>query len=193
MPNLYILAGPNGAGKTTTAYSLLPEILNVWEFVNADEIARGLSPFRPDSVAFEAGRIMLQRIDSLLEKGVDFAFETTLSTRSYVQTIQRARKAGYQVTLIFIYLSSPEMAVSRVAKRVSMGGHNIPTDVVYRRYERALANLFSLYLPICDLFLIVNNSGEYPIELAKGGLLVDETITDLTLWNSLKNKYGNRN
>ncbi|MVM31945.1 AAA family ATPase [Spirosoma sp. HMF4905] len=193
MPNLYIMAGPNGAGKTTTAYTLLPEILSVWEFVNADEIARGLSPFRPDSVAFEAGRIMLQRIDFLISKDVDFAFETTLSTRSYVQTIRRAKEAGYSVTLFFIYLSSPEMAVSRVAKRVSMGGHHIPTDVVYRRYERALKNLFTLYLPICDSFWVVNNSGEEPIEVAHGGLRMQEIIKDSVLWNFLRSEHGNGN
>ncbi|MBN8821762.1 MULTISPECIES: zeta toxin family protein [unclassified Spirosoma] len=193
MPNLYILAGPNGAGKTTTAYTLLPEVLHVREFVNADEIARGLSPFNVEDVAFEAGRIMLNRIEQLMYQHVDFAIETTLSTRSYVQMIQRAKRTGYQVTLIFIYLSSAELAVSRVAKRVSMGGHHIPTDVVHRRYERALMNLFSLYLPICDFFLIVNNSGEEPIEVAKGGILASETIQNLVLWNSLKNKYGNGN
>ncbi len=191
MPNLYIMAGPNGAGKTTAAYTLLPEVLNVWEFVNADEIARGLSPFKPDSVAFEAGRIMLQRIEHLMKQGVDFAFETTLSTRSYVQTIRRAKDAGYTITLFFVYLSSAEMAVDRVAKRVSMGGHNIPTDVVHRRYERALGNLFTLYLPICDSFLIINNSGEGPVEIAQGGLLKTTIVLDQTLWNYLLNSYGN--
>lgn len=192
MPNLYIMAGPNGAGKTTTAYTLLPEILNVWEFVNADEIARGLSPFKVDSVAFEAGRIMLQRIDYLLNKQTDFAFETTLSTRSYVSTIRRAQEAGYTVTLFFVYLSSAELAVKRVAKRVSIGGHNIPTDVVHRRYERALRNLFSLYLPICDSYLIVNNSGEEPVEVARGGLM-GEKIVNPIVWNQLKTFYGNGN
>lgn len=193
MPNLYILAGPNGAGKTTAAYTLLPQFLDVIEFVNADEIARGLSPFNVDSVAFEAGRLMLQRIDNLLKKGTGFAFETTLSTRSYVQTIRRAKEAGYTVTLIFVYLSSAELAVNRVAKRVSMGGHNIPANVIYRRYERALSNLFTLYLPICDSFLIVNNSGEEPVEIAKGGLSIPRMVTDQSLWNSLSNKYGNGN
>lgn len=185
------MAGPNGAGKTTAAYTLLPEILNVWEFVNADEIARGLSPFQPDSVAFEAGRIMLQRIDFLINKRVDFAFETTLSTRSYVQTIRRAQEAGYSVTLFFVYLSSPEMAVERVAKRVSMGGHHIPTDVVYRRYERAITNLFTLYLPVVDSFLFINNSGEEPVRIASGGLLMDDVISDPALWNTLSNQHGN--
>jgi len=190
MPNLYILAGPNGAGKTTAAYTLLPEVLGVFEFVNADEIARGLSPFNVESVAFEAGRLMLQRIKHLMARQTDFAFETTLSTRSYVQTIRRAKEAGYTVTLLFVYLSSAEMAVERVAKRVAMGGHNIPTDVVYRRYERALSNLFALYLPICDSFLLINNSGEGPVEIAKGGLLMPTIVTDQILWNSLLNEYG---
>lgn len=190
MPNLYIIAGPNGAGKTTSAYTLLPEILNVWEFVNADEIARGLSPFQPDSVAFEAGRIMLQRIDFLMDKRVDFSFETTLSTRSYVQTIRRAKEAGYTVTLFFVYLSSPEMAVERVAKRVSMGGHNIPTDIIHRRYERALSNLFNLYLPVVDSFMFINNSGEGPIEVARGGIWMDNVVSDQVWWNSLLNRYG---
>lgn len=191
MPNLYIMAGPNGAGKTTVAYTLLPEILNVREFVNADEIARGLSPFQPDSVAFEAGRLMLQRIDFLMNKSTDFSFETTLSTRSYVQTIRRAQQMGYSVTLFFVYLSSPEMAVERVAKRVSMGGHSIPVDVIYRRYKRALENLFTLYLPICDSFLVVDNSGNEPIEVANGGRFMKDAIANPVLWNSLKNQYGN--
>ncbi len=193
MPNLYILAGPNGAGKTTAAYTLLPEVLNVIEFVNADEIARGLSPFNVESVAFEAGRLMLQRIKHLMNLNVDFALETTLSTRSYVQMIRRAKDAGYTAILIFVYLSSAELAVNRVANRVSMGGHNIPADVVHRRYERALDNLFTLYLPLCDSFLIIDNGGEEPVEIAKGGLLVPNTVTDQALWNSLRNRYGNGN
>ncbi|WP_262893140.1 zeta toxin family protein [Spirosoma validum] len=134
---------------------------------------------------------MLQRIDFLINKRVDFAFETTLSTRSYVQTIHRAREAGYTIMLFFVYLSSAEMAVNRVAKRVSMGGHNIPTDIIYRRYERALINLFALYLPICDSFLFINNSGEEPVEVAKGGLLFEDVVSDQGLWNYLLSQYGN--
>ncbi|GAA4451891.1 zeta toxin family protein [Nibrella saemangeumensis] len=158
MPNLYILAGPNGAGKTTAAYTLLPEVLHCYEFVNADEIARGLSPFQPDTVAFEAGRIMLQRIDHLLQQRVDFAFETTLSTRSYVHTIRRASELGYDVTLFYVWLQSVELAKERVAIRVSKGGHNIPQDVIERRYKRSLENLMSLYLPVCTRTIVVDNS-----------------------------------
>lgn len=184
------MAGPNGAGKTTSAYTLLPEILDVWEFVNADEIARGLSPFNVESVAFEAGRIMLQRIDYLISKHVDFSFETTLSTRSYVQTIRRAKEAGYTVTLFFVYLSSPEMAVERVAKRVSLGGHNIPSDTIHRRYDRALYNLFNLYLPVIDSFLFINNSGEEPVQVARGGMWMDNIVSNQVLWNYLLSRYG---
>lgn len=155
-------------------------------------VARGLSPFNVESVAFEAGRLILQRIEYLMDRRLDFAFETTLSTRSYVSTIRRAQAAGYTVTLFFIYLSSAEMAVSRVAKRVAMGGHDIPTDVIYRRYERALTNLFTLYLPVCDSYLIVNNSGKKPVEVAKGGLMGEEVI-DQELWNKLISTYGNGN
>ena len=167
MPNLYIIAGCNGAGKTTASYTVLPELLNCNEFVNADNIAAGLSPFNPESVALEAGRIMLQRIDELLSREVDFAFETTLSTRSYVSLVKRAQQSGYEVTLLFFWLSSPQMAMERVAKRVSRGGHNIPIDVIERRYYRGIRNLVYLYIPICDKWLIANNTDLGPVLVAQ--------------------------
>ena len=193
MPSLYIIAGPNGAGKTTAAYTLMPDLLNTTEFVNADEIARGLSPFNVEAVAFEAGRLMLKRIDYLLERGVDFTIETTLSTRSYVLLIRRARSLGYTVNLFFVYLSSPEMAVERVAERVAAGGHHIPEDMIYRRYERALINLFTLYLPIFDFYLLIDNSGNGPVEFAKGGLETKYEVFDIDLWTKLTKQYGNDN
>jgi predicted ABC-type ATPase len=122
---LYIIAGCNGAGKTTASFNILPEILDCKEFVNADEIARGLSPFQPEQVAISAGRMMLTRIQELLNNGDNFSFETTLSTRSFVETIHLARSKGYYTTLIFFYLESVELALNRVAIRVSEGGHNI--------------------------------------------------------------------
>src|ERR1043165_3268288 len=134
MPNLYIIAGCNGAGKTTASLTILPEILDCREFVNADNIAAGISPFNVEGVAIEAGRIMLARIDELLNLGVDFAIETTLATRSYVSLVHRAKALGYNVSLIYIWLNSPELALQRVAVRVRKGGHNIPADVVQRRY-----------------------------------------------------------
>src|SRR5882762_3342627 len=136
MPNLYVIAGCNGAGKTTTSYTVLPEILNCKEFVNADEIARGLSPFQPETVSFQAGRIMLNRIKELLKFKNDFGFETTLATRSYVSLINDARQQGYTIVLLYFWLESIELAKARVKERVAKGGHNIPATVIERRYKR---------------------------------------------------------
>jgi predicted ABC-type ATPase len=189
MPNLYIIAGPNGAGKTTAAYTLLPEVFGVQEFVNADEIARGLSPFNVEGVAFEAGRLMLQRIDYLLGKGVDFAIETTLSTRSYVSLIQRARAAGYVVSLYYVWIPSAEVSKSRVAQRVSRGGHSIPPNVIERRYGRSVLNLRNLYMPICDYFTVIDNSGELPQFVALGELYAPTEIVNESIWKTILS-YG---
>lgn len=166
--NLFIIAGCNGAGKTTASFTVLPEMLNCREFVNADEIARGLSPFNPEGVAIQAGRLMIDRVLHLLKEGETFAFETTLATRSYVKLIQRAQKRGYFVTLLFFSLASPEQAIRRVAKRVSQGGHNIPTDVIERRYEAGLQNLFQLYIPIVDYWALYDNSSCPSERIASG-------------------------
>ena len=147
MSNLYIIAGCNGAGKTTASYTILPEMLNCKEFVNADSIDEGLSPFNYESVAFEAGRIMLQRIHQLMEEKVDFAFETTLAAKSYVPLIKSAKRFGYEITLLYFWLNSPELAKQRVALRVKKGGHNIPHEIIERRYYRGIYNFFNLYIP----------------------------------------------
>jgi predicted ABC-type ATPase len=159
---LYIIAGCNGAGKTTASYSILPAILNCKEFINADEIAKGLSPFQPEKVSFEAGRIMLHRIDELLAKGIDFAFETTLSSNNYVAKIKKAQQLGYSVTLVFFWLNAIELAKDRVRIRVKDGGHNIPDYVIERRYKRGLKNYFEKYLPICNNSILVDNSDKIP-------------------------------
>ncbi|WP_134088890.1 zeta toxin family protein [Olivibacter sp. XZL3] len=156
MPNLYIIAGCNGAGKTTASYTVLPEILNCKEFVNADMIAAGISPFNPENVALEAGRIMLNRIRELIEEKADFAFETTLATRSYISLINGAKQRGYNIVLLFFWLKSPNHAIERVKNRVEEGGHHIPDDVVIRRYYRGIANLLDLYIPKCDEWLVFN-------------------------------------
>ena len=156
--NLYVIAGCNGAGKTTASFTVLPEMLDCREFVNADEIAKGLSPFNPEGVAIQAGRLMIDRIIHLLKEGETFAFETTLATRSYIKLIQQAQKRGYFVTLLFFSLSSPEQAVARVAKRVSQGGHNIPLEVIHRRFHAGLQNLFPLYIPVVDYWALYDNS-----------------------------------
>lgn len=157
-PILYIIAGCNGAGKTTASMSVLPAVLDCREFVNADEIAKGLSPFKPEEVAIEAGKLMLQRIDQLLDKSATFAIETTLATKSYQHLVERAIAAGYRVILLFFWLSSPEMAEMRVAQRVASGGHNIPKDVIQRRYWAGLQNLFEIFVPIVDLWSLYDNT-----------------------------------
>jgi predicted ABC-type ATPase len=185
MPNLYIVAGCNGAGKTTASYAILPEMLNCKEFVNADSIAAGLSPFAPESAAFEAGRIMLQRINQLMLDKVDFAFETTLATRSYVSLVKKAQSLGYIVDLLFFWLDSPEAAIERVAIRVSKGGHNIPLDIIERRYYRGITNLINLYIPICNDWLISTNIHLNLETIAFGSLNLETSIINSDLWNTI--------
>lgn len=156
---LYIIAGCNGAGKTTASMTVLPEVLHCREFVNADEIAKGLSPFRPEEVAVQAGRLMLERIDRLLARGETFAIETTLATRSYARLVRRAKAVGYTVLLLFFWLPSPEMAEMRVAQRVAEGGHDIPREVIRRRYWLGLRNLLEIYAPEVDVWSMYDNGG----------------------------------
>lgn len=184
--NLYIIAGCNGAGKTTASYSILPTILNCKEFINADEIAKGLSPFQPETVSFEAGRIMLHRIDELVYKNVDFAFETTLATKSFAPMVQKAQLKGYTVTLLFFWLNSVALAKQRVALRVSEGGHNIPEDVIERRYHRGIKNLLDLYLPLCDNVMAFDNSDKLPVMIFNKTKNTDIEITDYSLFNLLQ-------
>jgi len=173
MPNLYIIAGCNGAGKTTASFTVLPEMLDCDEFINADEIARGLAPLNPDKAAIESGRLMLAKIDHLIKKQKDFAFETTLSSRSFTKTIEKARKHDYQITLIFFWLDSVDLAIERVKSRVLEGGHHIPQEVIIRRYYSGLYNLFQLYMPVCDYWMIFNNSTSPPELIAEGYLNSD--------------------
>jgi predicted ABC-type ATPase len=191
MPNLYIIAGCNGAGKTTASFTILPEMLDCKEFVNADNIAAGISPFNPEGVSVEAGRLMLLRIRELMEAKVDFAFETTLATRSYVSLVRRAKTIGYKVTLLFIWLDSPETAARRVADRVAKGGHNIPVDVIRRRYYRGLSNLFNLYIPICDRWMLVENETITPKPIAEGGGDIGNIIINEYIWKVI-NKEAKR-
>lgn len=160
--NLFIIAGCNGSGKTTASFTLLPNIIPCKEFLNADEIARGLSPFQPEKVALQAGKIMLNRIDNLFANKQSFAFETTLSALSIKNKILLAKKLGYQVTLFFFWLNSVEMAMQRVKIRVQEGGHHIPNDVIQRRYYRGISNLFEHYLDIVDAAYLFDNSSGSP-------------------------------
>jgi predicted ABC-type ATPase len=185
LPNLYIIAGCNGAGKTTASYTILPEILDCREFVNADSIAAGLSPFNPESVAMEAGRLMLERIDQLMKERVNFAFETTLAARSYVSLIKTAWVRGYEVTLLYFWLSSPVIAKERVAMRVRMGGHDIPIEVIERRYHAGIKNLINLYLPVCSKWVIINNLDKECTLVANGTIRGKKTIIKDDIWERI--------
>lgn len=188
MKNLYIISGCNGAGKTTASMTLLPEILHCREFINADEIARGLSPLNADSMAVQAGKLLIQRFDELLREGADFAVETTLATRSYLRKIALAQANNYHVTLLFLALPSPDMAKQRVANRVAEGGHNIPPQTIERRYRMGLQYLFNNYLPIVDSAMIYDNSDKIPRLIAEKEtqLHIFDEVAYATLKNNAK-------
>ena len=186
---LYIIAGCNGAGKTTASFTILPEVLDCKEFINADEIAKGLSPFQPESVAMQAGRIMLARMNELLQKGETFAFETTLATKSYKQKIEWAQTNGYEVTLLFFWLCNVAMAKERVAQRVAEGGHSIPSQTIERRYYNGIANLFTIYIDMVDICYIFDNSEGERTPIAKKYKGEKEIIYNIDLYNQMKNSY----
>ena len=158
MPRLYIISGCNGAGKTTASYSLLPEMLNCKDFVTSDEFAKGLSPFDPSKASIQASRYMLMKIRYLLKRGQDFAIETTLATRTLMKIVKQAQAAGYTVTLLYFWLNSPDLAVARVRARVEAGGHDIPEETIRRRYNTGIYYFFNLYSPICERWILADNS-----------------------------------
>ena len=158
MPEMYIISGCNGSGKTTASYSLLPELLDCSEFVNSDEFAKSLSPFDPSAASISASRYMLMKINYLLERNADFCVETTLATRSLMGIIERARSRGYSITVLYFWLRSTKIAIRRVKKRVEAGGHNIPRDVIVRRYHMGLHYLFGTYMDACDRWILADNS-----------------------------------
>lgn len=186
MPSLYIIAGCNGAGKTTASFTLLPEVLKIKEFVNADEIARGLSPFQPEKVSIQAGKIMLQRIDELLRNNISFAIETTLSSKGYIRMIDTAKKKGYILTIIFLWLDSPELAIERVAGRVKSGGHNIPENTIRRRYNTGIKNLLNFYIPLANECVVYDNSTAQLEIIAS--FAQENSIFNLAKWKKIK-KY----
>lgn len=196
MPNLFIISGCNGAGKTTASFTILPELLQVREFVNADEIARGLSPFQPEKVSIEAGKIMLRRLQELLFQKVDFAFETTLSTRSFVEFIKQAKETGYTINLIYYWLDSSELAIERVRIRVAEGGHHIPTDTIIRRYYAGLKNFINLYKDKVDYWMLIDNSKTEPELIAEGRMQERQQVENLVKWeiiNKILENDTNRN
>lgn len=189
MKRLYIIAGPNGAGKTTASYTVLPEILNCKEFVNADEIARGISPFNSEKVSIQAGRLMLNRIKELINKGETFAFETTLSSKYFVEFIKNVKEKNYEVVLLFLMLNTVKLAIQRVETRVKEGGHNIPTDVIKRRYVNGLKNFFNRYIDIVDKWFLVDNSGE-TFQFVAEGTKDGSIIKNENIWSELKRNYN---
>lgn len=165
-PRILIIAGPNGAGKTTFAEQFLPREAECPDFINADLIARGLSPFRPEAVAFDAAEIMLSTIRRKVGRRESFAFETTLAGRTYATRISEWRKLGYQVKLIFLSLPSADVAVARVASRVALGGHSVPKDVIRRRFDAGLKNFHNIYTKLVNSWVLYDNSGDAPILIA---------------------------
>jgi predicted ABC-type ATPase len=163
---VYIIAGPNGAGKTTFAREFLPNYADCRSFINADMIAAGVSPFSPEAAAFRAGRLMLREIEEYVRRGESFGFETTLSGRSYLRTIRRLKKQGYALHIYFLWIPSVELALARIRKRVSEGGHDIPEPVARRRFERSARNFFVRYRPLADSWSLFDNSRLAPTTIA---------------------------
>lgn len=185
MPNVIVISGANGAGKSTLAPHLLRDTFGITEYVNADTIALGLSAFAPERAAIEAGRIMLKRLDELAASGKDFAFETTLASRSYVRRLKEVQTRGYKVSLIFLWLSDADLAVSRVSERVKVGGHDVPEAVIRRRYIKGLRNFFELYQSLVDSWRVYNVSSSTP-QLTASGAKFEVRIVEHDLWKQIQ-------
>lgn len=191
MPHVVVIAGPNGAGKSTIAPYLLRDMLGVTEFVNADTIAQGLSAFSPEKAAIAAGRVMLTRLKELADAKKDFAFETTLSSRTFIKFLTTLKSDGYRVTLVFMWLRNVDLAISRVSERVEKGGHDIPVENIRRRYDRALNNFFDHYMPIADhWYFFDNSSASSQILISKGRRLKTDEVFSVNLWQNIKGSYG---
>jgi predicted ABC-type ATPase len=186
---LYIIAGPNGAGKTTFAREFLPNYADCRNFVNADLIAQGMAPFSPETAAIRAGRMMLGEIQALAKRRESFAFETTLSGRSYMSLLRRLKTQGYEIHFFFLFLRSVDLALSRVKERVSRGGHDVPEAVVRRRFDRSMRNFLLYYRPLAKVWTLFDNSGEIPKVIA---LEKDKTvrIMDRNTYTALVKRYG---
>lgn len=185
MPNLYIVSGCNGSGKTTASYTRLPGLLNCRQFVNSDEFAKGLSPFDPENASVKASRFMLLRIKYLFQKQEDFAIETTLATRALLNMIRDAQENGYNVTILYLWLNSPKLALQRVEARVHAGGHNIPRERIIRRYYTGMRYFFRDYVPLCDRWILADNS-EIPFTIIAEGSSEEEKIYYPEVYNKIK-------
>ncbi len=187
MPEVIVIAGPNGAGKSTLAPALLRDTLHILEYVNADTIAEGLSAFAPEDASFEAGRVMLGRLRELAANGEDFSFETTLATRFYATWLRKLQaEQNYRVSIAYLWLRSPDLAVSRVAARVNVGGHSIPEETIRRRFRRSTHNFFKLYRPMANAWRFFNAGTNRATEIARYNERDGETIFDDDLWKTVK-------
>jgi predicted ABC-type ATPase len=186
LKEIVLIGGPNGSGKTTTARVLLPEFFKLHPFLNADEIARTISPQDVESAAFAAGRQMIEKMRALVREGLSFAFETTCSGRSYLPMLSDCRSSGWRISLYYFWLPSPENSIARVAQRVSQGGHSIPADVIYRRFKTGLWNMRHLYLPLADTAAIYDNSGERRILIADREAGLPLIVHDRERWSRVE-------
>ena len=188
MPRMYIISGCNGSGKTTASYTLLPELLDCSEFVNSDEFAKSLAPFHPETAYITASRYMLKKLRYLFTRREDFCIETTLATRSLLKTVRMAQDQGYFVTVVYLWLRSPEIAIKRVAARVEAGGHDVAPDVIRRRYYTGLEYFFDLYSPVCDKWMLVDNS-ETDFRIIAEGSAKGTTVRDLPTYQLIKETH----
>ncbi len=182
---MYIISGCNGSGKTTASYTLLPQMLDCNQFVNSDEFAKSLSPFNPSAASVSASRYMLMKYHFLLNRSMDFGIETTLATRALLNMVKDAQAGGYEVTILYFWLNSPELAIARVRNRVSAGGHNIPDEVIRRRYTVGLQYLFKYYIPACDRWIIADNSRS-PFTVVAEGTQLSTTVRDAAKYELIR-------
>jgi predicted ABC-type ATPase len=185
-PNVVILAGPNGAGKSTVSKQLIPAALEIQHYVNADTIARGLSDFQSDEMAFKAGKVMLQHLHELAEDKINFAFETTLASRTFAPWIAELKQKGYLFHLFFIWVPTADVSIQRVKARVLAGGHSVPEDTIRRRYTRGLRNFFHLYLPLADSWKMIDNSDPIKRRVIAESDGMTEKVNDSGLWQRIK-------
>jgi len=190
MPQVYLIGGPNGAGKTTSALALLEHELVGVNFINADFIAAQLCPSAPESVAFQAGRMLLTRLKELFTARCDFAFESTLATKGFAPFLRQCQAQGYRVTLLYFWLDSPELALDRVQRRVSLGGHSVPEADIRRRYIRGLVNLHNLYIPLADRWTIFDNSSGQARTIAAKYEDTSIIIYDENTWQRIRTGHG---
>jgi len=189
-PQVFVIGGPNGAGKTTAATSLLPKEIYIRQFVNADTIAVGLSAFDPEAAAFEAGRVMLARLEALARRREDFAFETTLASRSFAPFLARLQRDGDMATVIYVWLRTPDLAVQRVAERVRRGGHDVPPKTVRRRYQRGLLNFMQMFRPLTDRWVLCDNSDRELVIVARGRIDGPNEILDQERYDEVHRSAG---